>query len=181
MDEFFNPVSATEGMIVTCPDILGGHWDEAFYRYSNNSESGVILTDGDGVGYPINRTAAGAELGTFINWASAAVMTTSSILSPASQNHQTAAAAAAAAAESLLDPKSRQEMEEMRRLKYYSYGIALPAICILGIVGNVLNLIVLTRPSMKGPAYVYMRGIAFLYCVFNKLHNRRQLLPSRRP
>ena len=48
--------------------------------------------------------------------------------------------------------------EEMRRLKYYSYGVALPAICFLGIVGNVLNLIVLTRPSMKGPAYVYMRG-----------------------
>lgn len=48
--------------------------------------------------------------------------------------------------------------QEMQRLKYYSYGIALPAICVLGIIGNVLNLIVLTRPTMKGPAYVYMRG-----------------------
>ena len=53
---------------------------------------------------------------------------------------------------------SRQQQEDMQRLKYYSYGIALPAICILGILGNVLNLIVLTRPSMRGPAYVYMRG-----------------------
>ena len=49
--------------------------------------------------------------------------------------------------------------EVMRRLKYYSYGITLPAICFLGIVGNILNLVVLTRPTMRGPAYVYMRGI----------------------
>ena len=48
--------------------------------------------------------------------------------------------------------------EVMRRLKYYSYGITLPAVCFLGIVGNILNLIVLTRPTMRGPAYVYMRG-----------------------
>jgi len=50
--------------------------------------------------------------------------------------------------------------EVMRRLKYYSYGITLPAVCFLGIVGNILNLIVLTRPTMRGPAYVYMRGYA---------------------
>uniref|UniRef100_A0A0P6EPX5 G-protein coupled receptor B0563.6 n=2 Tax=Daphnia magna TaxID=35525 RepID=A0A0P6EPX5_9CRUS len=53
-----------------------------------------------------------------------------------------------------------RQQEDMQRLKYYSYGIALPAICILGILGNVLNLIVLTRPTMRGPAYVYMRGYA---------------------
>ena len=53
---------------------------------------------------------------------------------------------------------TKEQQEDMQRLKYYSYGIALPAICILGILGNVLNLIVLTRPTMRGPAYVYMRG-----------------------
>ena len=52
-----------------------------------------------------------------------------------------------------------QHSKEMKRLKYYSYGIVLPAICFMGIVGNILNLIVLTRPTMQGPAYVYMRGI----------------------
>lgn len=65
---------------------------------------------------------------------------------------------------------SRQQQEDMQRLKYYSYGIALPAICILGILGNVLNLIVLTRPSMRGPAYVYMRGkIPWVTCITKTL------------
>jgi hypothetical protein len=34
----------------------------------------------------------------------------------------------------------------------------MPAICFLGILGNVLNLVVLTRRNMKGIAYIYMRG-----------------------
>ncbi|XP_063705932.1 probable G-protein coupled receptor B0563.6 [Culicoides brevitarsis] len=38
------------------------------------------------------------------------------------------------------------------------YGIILPTICALGIIGNVLNLIVLTRRNMRGTAYIYMRG-----------------------
>lgn len=43
-------------------------------------------------------------------------------------------------------------------LRRYAYGVAMPAICVLGIVGNVLNLVVLTRRNMKGIAYIYMRG-----------------------
>lgn len=43
-------------------------------------------------------------------------------------------------------------------LRKISYGIALPIICALGIVGNVLNLVVLTRRNMRGTAYIYMRG-----------------------
>lgn len=43
-------------------------------------------------------------------------------------------------------------------LRRYSYGVALPAICLLGIVGNILNLVVLTRRNMRGTAYIYMRG-----------------------
>lgn len=43
-------------------------------------------------------------------------------------------------------------------LKRISYGIVLPTICCFGIVGNILNLIVLTRRNMRGTAYIYMRG-----------------------
>jgi neurotensin receptor 1 len=43
-------------------------------------------------------------------------------------------------------------------LRLYSYGVALPSICLLGIVGNIFNLIVLTRRNMRGTAYIYMRG-----------------------
>ncbi|CAD7089999.1 unnamed protein product [Hermetia illucens] len=53
--------------------------------------------------------------------------------------------------ESREDPRT----EALRQL---SYGIILPVICALGIIGNVLNLIVLTRRNMRGTAYIYMRG-----------------------
>lgn len=43
-------------------------------------------------------------------------------------------------------------------LRALVYGIILPTICALGIIGNVLNLIVLTRRNMHGTAYIYMRG-----------------------
>ena len=43
-------------------------------------------------------------------------------------------------------------------LRRISYGIILPTICCFGIVGNILNLVVLTRRNMRGTAYIYMRG-----------------------
>ncbi|CAG7719193.1 unnamed protein product [Allacma fusca] len=46
---------------------------------------------------------------------------------------------------------------DIEGVKYVTYGVLMPAICALGIVGNVLNLIVLNQPNMKGTAYVYMR------------------------
>lgn len=49
------------------------------------------------------------------------------------------------------DPRT----EALRKL---SYGFVIPTICALGIIGNVLNLIVLTRRNMRGTAYIYMRG-----------------------
>ncbi|CAO1388022.1 unnamed protein product [Diamesa hyperborea] len=49
------------------------------------------------------------------------------------------------------DPRT----ENLRKL---SYGIILPIICTFGILGNVLNLVVLTRRNMRGTAYIYMRG-----------------------
>jgi hypothetical protein len=43
-------------------------------------------------------------------------------------------------------------------VKFVTYGILWPAVCALGIIGNVLNLFVLNQPNMKGTAYIYMRG-----------------------
>ncbi|KAH8323786.1 hypothetical protein KR067_000265 [Drosophila pandora] len=43
-------------------------------------------------------------------------------------------------------------------LREYCYGLLLPIICAMGIIGNVLNLIVLTRRNMRGIAYIYMRA-----------------------
>lgn len=55
---------------------------------------------------------------------------------------------------------SQQDVEDPRTesLREYCYGLMLPIICSLGIIGNVLNLIVLTRRNMRGTAYIYMRG-----------------------
>ncbi|TMW52154.1 hypothetical protein DOY81_002789 [Sarcophaga bullata] len=52
----------------------------------------------------------------------------------------------------------RNEDPRTEALREYSYGIILPIICALGIIGNVLNLIVLTRRNMRGTAYIYMRA-----------------------
>lgn len=50
-------------------------------------------------------------------------------------------------------------------LRRYSYGIILPTICFFGIVGNILNLVVLTRRNMRGTAYIYMRGLFTLFTI----------------
>ena len=44
------------------------------------------------------------------------------------------------------------------QLQFYTYGIVIPAVCALGIFGNILNLAVLTRPHMKSVSHIYMRG-----------------------
>ncbi|KAF4531996.1 hypothetical protein B566_EDAN006541 [Ephemera danica] len=51
-----------------------------------------------------------------------------------------------------------EEDPRIEALKQAAYGVALPAICALGVIGNLLNLVVLTRRNMKGTAYIYMRG-----------------------
>ncbi|XP_053593849.1 probable G-protein coupled receptor B0563.6 isoform X1 [Microplitis demolitor] len=71
----------------------------------------------------------------------------------------------------LLDDSEMQEDPRTASLRRISYGIILPAICCLGIVGNIFNLVVLTRKNMRGTAYIYMRGysaaalLAILFCI----------------
>ncbi|CAH1161881.1 unnamed protein product [Phyllotreta striolata] len=56
------------------------------------------------------------------------------------------------------DQPDLNEDPRIETLRRYSYAFALPSICFLGIIGNIFNLIVLTRRNMRGPAYIYMRG-----------------------
>ncbi|XP_071536083.1 probable G-protein coupled receptor B0563.6 [Panulirus ornatus] len=50
--------------------------------------------------------------------------------------------------------------QHIYQVKYVAYGILLPVLVCLGVLGDLLNLVVLTRPNMTGVAYVYMRGYA---------------------
>ncbi|CAD6234148.1 GSCOCG00012367001-RA-CDS, partial [Cotesia congregata] len=71
----------------------------------------------------------------------------------------------------LLEDLEMLEDPRTASLRRVSYGIVLPTICCLGIIGNIFNLIVLTRKNMRGTAYIYMRGysaaalLAILFCV----------------
>ncbi|XP_015606849.1 probable G-protein coupled receptor B0563.6 [Cephus cinctus] len=72
-----------------------------------------------------------------------------------------------------LFPDNDSILEDPRTaaVRRISYGIVMPIICCLGIIGNVLNLVVLTRRNMRGTAYIYMRGysaaalLAILFCI----------------
>ena len=128
-------------MMVKCPPEINSYWSGALLRFNQTDETTEWMSSS-------TLPPSGNDSLSITDWS---VIGSSAIPTPAGilRNHQSA--------------------EDMQSLKYYSYGIALPAICVLGILGNVLNLIVLTRPTMRGPAYVYMRGtinIAFLFALY---------------
>ncbi|OXU22072.1 hypothetical protein TSAR_011758 [Trichomalopsis sarcophagae] len=68
----------------------------------------------------------------------------------------------------VVDDDEDVRISELRKI---SYGFIMPTICLLGIVGNVLNLVVLTRRNMQGRAYIYMRAystaslVAISFCI----------------
>jgi len=45
-------------------------------------------------------------------------------------------------------------------IHFIAYGIIAKIIVAVGIFGNILNLIVLTRPKLKGVMYIYLLGLA---------------------
>lgn len=50
--------------------------------------------------------------------------------------------------------------ELVSSINYLAYGVVANVIVSVGIIGNVLNLIVLSRPKLKGVMYVYLLGLA---------------------
>lgn len=59
---------------------------------------------------------------------------------------------------SLPDELEIHEDPRINNLRKIIYGTIMPIICFMGIVGNILNLIVLTRRNTQATAYIYMRG-----------------------
>jgi len=53
------------------------------------------------------------------------------------------------------DPKA-----DIIAIHYVAYGIIAKIIVAVGIFGNILNLIVLTRPKLRGVMYTYLVGLA---------------------
>lgn len=59
--------------------------------------------------------------------------------------------------ESLTPDSSPCDVECM---KAYAYRVVAPIVIGVGILGNILNLVVLTRPSLKGVTYIYLQWLA---------------------
>lgn len=144
VDHIFNLPLAD--IIVKCPPEMTSYLSGALFRLNQSSSSFYGDMDGKdadlmlaGTQHPLNQSDDYGLMST--DWSSP--MGSSAIPTPVGilRNHQ---------------EHSLSHQEDMQRLKYYSYGIALPTICVLGILGNVLNLICLKK--MRGPAYIYMRG-----------------------
>lgn len=57
-------------------------------------------------------------------------------------------------------PAAHDTKAEIVAIHYVAYGIIAKVIVAVGIFGNILNLIVLTRPKLKGVMYTYLLGLA---------------------
>ncbi|XP_075558222.1 putative G-protein coupled receptor B0563.6 [Dermacentor variabilis] len=53
-----------------------------------------------------------------------------------------------------------QLKEDIALLKFIAYGVISFVIIALGIIGNLINLVVLTRPNLKGVTFVYLTWLA---------------------
>ncbi|XP_064458420.1 probable G-protein coupled receptor AH9.1 isoform X2 [Ornithodoros turicata] len=59
-----------------------------------------------------------------------------------------------------LDPSAAALKEQIDTLKFVAYGVVSFVIIALGIIGNLINLVVLTRPNLKGVTFVYLTWLA---------------------
>nr|CAD7426711.1 unnamed protein product [Timema monikensis] len=50
--------------------------------------------------------------------------------------------------------------ESMGHLRWVAYKVTMPVIIVSGLLGNIMNLAVLTRPALRGVTYVYLSGLA---------------------
>ena len=48
----------------------------------------------------------------------------------------------------------------MEKIFHWGYGVVIPAICSMGALGNIINLIVLSRPDFTESVYTFLTGKA---------------------
>ncbi|KAL1418435.1 hypothetical protein MTO96_025932 [Rhipicephalus appendiculatus] len=80
-------------------------------------------------------------------------------------NESAAVAASSAApwteAQAATDERAVAQLkEDIALLKFIAYGVISFVIIALGIIGNLINLVVLTRPNLKGVTFVYLTWLA---------------------
>ncbi|XP_047486324.1 probable G-protein coupled receptor B0563.6 [Penaeus chinensis] len=72
-------------------------------------------------------------------------------------------------AEGVVDDVVEETMSpEIQYMGHIAYNVVAPVIISFGILTNVLNLLVLTRPSLRGPTFRYLKWLAvanLLVCV----------------
>jgi hypothetical protein len=58
------------------------------------------------------------------------------------------------------NPQDIENKSDILTIHYIAYGVIAKIIVAVGIFSNILNLIVLTRPKLKGVMYIYLLGLA---------------------
>ncbi|XP_013777254.1 probable G-protein coupled receptor AH9.1 [Limulus polyphemus] len=59
-----------------------------------------------------------------------------------------------------IDSRTVELKSDIHRLKFLGYGVIGSVVIGLGILGNLINLVVLTRPNLKGVTFVYLTWLA---------------------
>ncbi|XP_068202918.1 probable G-protein coupled receptor B0563.6 [Palaemon carinicauda] len=65
---------------------------------------------------------------------------------------------------------STETNPDLKQLRWIVYQVVFPVLVIVGVMANLLNLLVLSRPAMKGVSYRYLNHLAvsdLLYLLFN--------------
>ena len=57
-------------------------------------------------------------------------------------------------------PITKEQQELIDSIHYFAYSILANIFVAIGIVGNILSIVVLSRPKLKGVMYVYLLGLA---------------------
>lgn len=56
--------------------------------------------------------------------------------------------------------ESSVDLRDVELVKFVAYSVVFPVIIVLGVIGNIINLIVLTRPNLRGVTFVYLSWLA---------------------